>query len=200
VYSRKVDGKVLTFGHEGILYKNSFVLYDRQSRSLWLHTTGEAVHGPQKGKQLQFVPCAVTTWRKWKMAHPDTLVLPGRKAEGFMGAFNLNRDRKRYGLSVGQGKRVKLFPFQLLEKKGLLNDELFGTKIVVVFDKATGSGVAFERGDLIFQLKDNQMVDQKGRAWNLLLGRSGEESLTPIPATPWLLERWAAFFRQQAEK
>jgi hypothetical protein len=29
VYSRRLEGRTLTFGHEGVLYKNSFVMYDR---------------------------------------------------------------------------------------------------------------------------------------------------------------------------
>ncbi len=184
----------MTFGHEGVLYKNSFILYDRETGSLWVHTTGEAVRGPLRGKQLQFLPSVVTAWKKWKTEHPETLVLTGRREDGMMGAFNLNRDRRSYGLSVGQGTRVQLYPFALLQRDRVINDEVEGQKVVVVFDAASGTGAAFERGNLTFVEKNGQMVDQGGRAWNLLQGTSGDQALTPIPATPWLIERWLAFY------
>src|SRR5439155_1161397 len=78
----------LSFGHEGILYENSFVMYDRKTESLWVHVTGRAVWGPLKGKQLEFVPSTVTTWSQWKAAHPRTLVLPGFRRGGFMGTYH----------------------------------------------------------------------------------------------------------------
>ncbi len=193
MYSRRLESRTLTFGHEGVLYKNSFVMYDRETGSLWVHTTGKAIRGPLKGKQLTFLPSMMTTWGRWRSEHPETLVLNGRRAEGMMGAFN--RDRGRYGLSVGHGTRVKLYPFTLLARDGVLNDEVDGLKVVIVMDRATGMGVAFERGDLMFQDRDGQVVDQTGRVWNRLQGVSGELRLTPVPATPWLIDRWMAFFR-----
>ncbi|MBI1914088.1 MAG: DUF3179 domain-containing protein [Planctomycetes bacterium] len=195
MYSRRLDGRTLTFGHEGLLYKDSFVLYDKQTGSLWVHTTGEAIRGPLKGKQLTFLPSRVTTWAKWRSEYPQTLVLNGRRAGGFMGAFNLNRDRSRYGLSVGHGKQVKLYPFTWLPRDGVVNDDVNGLKVVVVVDGATGMGVAFERGDLVFRSKDGQIIDQQGRVWDRLRGTSGERKLTPVPATAWLIDRWMAFFR-----
>jgi hypothetical protein len=147
------------------------------------------------GKQLEFLPSTVTTWGRWRSEHPQTLVLLGRRAEGMMGAFNLNRDRGRYGLSVGHGTQVKLYPFARLPRDGVLNDDVNGLKVVVVIDGATGMGVAFERGDLVFQDRDGQMVDQQGRVWDRRQGTCGELHLTPVPATPWLIDRWMAFFR-----
>ena len=82
MYGRQLEGETLSFGHEGILYENSFVMYDRKTESLWVHVTGRAVWGPLKGKQLEFVPSTVTTWQQWKAAHPRTLVLPGFRRGG----------------------------------------------------------------------------------------------------------------------
>ena len=75
VYSRKVDDQVLSFGHEGTLYERSFIMYDKQTDSLWVHTTGEAVVGEYQGKVLEFLPSTVTTWKRWRGDHPSTLVL-----------------------------------------------------------------------------------------------------------------------------
>ena len=55
-YDRRVDGKVLEFGHSGLLYHSTPLLYDRTyplgQERLWDPVTGEAVAGPdgQHGK------------------------------------------------------------------------------------------------------------------------------------------------------
>ena len=61
MHDRRVNGKTLSFGHAGILYRNSFVMYDRETESLWVHVTGRAEVGPREGWQLRFMPSTVTT-------------------------------------------------------------------------------------------------------------------------------------------
>ena len=194
MYSRVVDGRTLTFGHEGILYKNSFILYDKETRSLWIHTTGEAIRGKLRGKQLDFIPSVVTTWAKWKNSYPETTVLTGRRARGFMGTFSLARNLRSYGLSVGQGRTVKLYLFSTLAKQRIINDEVDGKKILVVFDAQSATGTAFERGDRVFEWKNGALRDASGAIWDSIKGTSGENALRPLPATPWLVGRWRPFY------
>ncbi len=194
MYSRTVGGQTLTFGHEGVLYKNSFVMYDKETGSLWVHTTGEAVKGRLKGSRLEFLPSMVTPWATWKQKYPRTRVLTGRRARGMMGSFALERALERYGLSVGQGRAVKLYPFDLLTRKIVVNDTFDGKKIVVVFDRESATAAAFERGELEFSWSRGAMRDAGGQAWDPLKGTSGDRSLVPLPATPWLVERWRAFY------
>jgi hypothetical protein len=70
-----VDGKLLTLGISGYLYRSAVLYYDRQSESFWSQMTGECVVGPSLGKKLKWIPSEVTTWAKWKAAHPKTTVL-----------------------------------------------------------------------------------------------------------------------------
>ena len=56
MYERELNGRVLKFGHAGMLYQNSFLMYDHQTNSIWIHATGEAFHGPLKGMKLRFMP------------------------------------------------------------------------------------------------------------------------------------------------
>ena len=56
-------------------------MFDRETVSLWIHTTGEAVIGEYKAKTLEFLPATVTTWEKWKKEHPETLVLDVKKGK-----------------------------------------------------------------------------------------------------------------------
>jgi len=190
VYGREVDGKTLTFGHEGILFRSSFIMYDKGTKSLWVHTTGQAIKGPMKGKQLEFLPSTVTTWKRWREEHPKTKVLTGRKARGFMGSFRLEKSLGRYGLSLGQGDEVKLYPFKVLARRRVVNDEFDGKKIVVVYDSEGLAAAAFLRGKHVFSFEDGGMVDEKGREWDLFHGTRGEERLERLPATPWLVRRW----------
>ena len=79
MYDRNLDGKKLSFGVSGKLWKNVLIMYDRQTDSLWSHLTGEAVIGPLKGKRLKTFPAAMMRYSEWTQLYPDTLVL---KKEG----------------------------------------------------------------------------------------------------------------------
>jgi len=194
VYSRRVDDKVLSFEHAKFLHQRSFVMFDRQTVSLWIHTTGEAVIGDYKGTTLEFLPCTVTTWSHWTKGHPKTLVLDVKK--GNNAGFKLRKNPKSGGISVGQpSSDLKLYPLSKLQEKRLINDSLRDTPIVVVFDPEAFDFHAFERGDLVFRIDvDGKVVDQSGRKWNLSTGTSGEASLKSIPATPWLVNAWKRFY------
>ena len=169
-------------------------MYDKQTRTLWVHTTGEAIKGKLKGKQLDFIPSVVTTWGKWKSDHPGTTVLQGRRARGSMGTYALTRKPRGYGLSLGQGKKTKLYPFTTLAKVRVINDTFDGKNVVVVFDAPSSTGAAYERGDRTFTWKKGAMMDGSGAKWDLLKGTSEKTALTPLPATAWLTGRWRGFY------
>ena len=76
MYSRVVDGETLTFGVSGKLWKNALVMYDRQTKSLWSHLTGECLEGAYKGKKLRMLSAVpIVKWGVWRTAHPQTKVL-----------------------------------------------------------------------------------------------------------------------------
>jgi hypothetical protein len=210
VYGRTIEGgegeRVLSFGHEGILYRNSFVMYDRETRSLWVHTTGQAVVGPLAGKRLRFIPSTVTRWSAWREQHPETKVLLGRRAQGFMGQFAAADRLDRFGLSVitRPGGEPVLFPYAALRSVGLVQDVIDERPVVSVFDPETSTAVAFEArvGDrtLTFEpLEGDRMRDaETGSTWTRSRGTCSEGALAgtqlqQLVATPWLIERWRGF-------
>lgn len=195
VYSRTIDGKAYSFGHEGILYRQSFIMYDKQTGSLWVHTTGEAVKGPLKGKVLTFLPSVVTTWKRWHALHPETRVLTGRRGAEQMGRFGLQEEPGKYGLSVGQGKTPKLYPFESLMASRVVNDVHAGRPIVVLYDVQGRSASAYERGERTFAWKDGRLVDDTGAEWDPLRAMpvEGGKRLEQVPATTWLISRWKGF-------
>lgn len=80
-YERKVDGRALTFVASGWTYHNgdhhTFVLYDRQTDSLWFPFSGDAyftaVAGPLEGNRLNEIePMERTRFSDWHEKHPKT--------------------------------------------------------------------------------------------------------------------------------
>jgi hypothetical protein len=90
VYDRKLNDHTLTFGVSGYTYSEShvwdgrdaFVLWDRDTQSLWWPPTGRAVSGPLKGQHLKLLETNFwkqTTWAAVRSAHPQARVLvPGQ--------------------------------------------------------------------------------------------------------------------------
>jgi hypothetical protein len=81
VFDRRRDGRVLRFGHSGLLLNSTLLMYDRgrggDPTSLWSQVLGRAVTGPAAGEELRRLPCAVVPWRQWLAGHPATTVLGG---------------------------------------------------------------------------------------------------------------------------
>ncbi len=83
VHGRTANGRLDQFGVSGYVFKNVFLIFDRQTESLWYpldDTKWTAVSGPRKGETIPFVAePPVVTLGKWSKEHPDTVVLLGSK-------------------------------------------------------------------------------------------------------------------------
>lgn len=75
VFDRTVDGEVLSFGNTSALYENDLVMFDRQTSSYWWQVAGRAIVGERTGQILDVVASSTVTWRAFRAAHPDGLVL-----------------------------------------------------------------------------------------------------------------------------
>ena len=76
MYSRELDGDVLRIGASGWTYAWTFVLYDKQTETMWYHLEGDdhmtGISGTLEHRTLPTYPSEKTTWREWKSAHPDS--------------------------------------------------------------------------------------------------------------------------------
>lgn len=211
MYGRELDGEVLSFGHAGILYENSFVMYDRKTESLWVHVTGRAETGPMKGKQLTFIPSTVTTWATWKATYPHTLVLPGHRVGGFMGTYKGASRPAALGLAVVVHFKGKLYPFSALANVPVANDHFNGTALLVHYSKRDGTAVAWNRKvdgrELTFEAAGRTGADgvellrdrETGSLWSSLKGEAvaGKlkgAQLEAVSYNPILIERFRAFY------
>ena len=77
MYSRKIDGKILTLAPSGWTYKDVFVLTDRETGTLW-YPDREGLKGIQGiyfGRLLPKVDSEDTSWRNWRKEHPNSAVI-----------------------------------------------------------------------------------------------------------------------------
>lgn len=86
VYDRRVDGRVHTFALSGYTYfspelwsgLDAFVLWDRETESLWLPTAGRAVSGAMMDAPMKVLDKALwsqATWGEARARFPDARVL-----------------------------------------------------------------------------------------------------------------------------
>lgn len=148
-----------------MLYKSNVLLYDRQTESLWSQLAREAVTGPLTGKKLDPLPSRLTTWRKWRRDHPETLVMSTdtgysrnysvdpyenyhRSPLAFLGLKRKPPHLPEKELVVGvtiKGEK-KAYPFSTLRETELpVKDTVGGRVIEVHFDPSSED--AFVKGE-----------------------------------------------------
>ncbi len=154
---------MLDFGISGLLYKNNVLLYDRETESLWSQLKREAIAGPLTGHSLITYPSLLTSWKRWRKLHPDTLVLS--RDTGYFrdydtdpyasyhkspfslfatkGAEDGRLAEKELVLGVTINGETRAYPFSALERAELpLADTLGGEAVTIHFDKSSGEAYA----------------------------------------------------------
>src|SRR5262249_22247365 len=171
----------LSFGVSGKLYRNSLIMYDRQTGSLWSHFLGAAVQGPLRGTRLRFVPSTCTAWGAWRRDHPNTLVLDTGEGDsdsyasyyrssetGILGTRRRDTRLAPKDLVLGVLQpAARAYAFRDLARVGIVRDRLAGKPVEIRYDRATQTAQA------------------------LLLTQHGPR---PLPATPLFWFAWVDFF------
>ncbi len=79
MYGREFEGLVTTFGTTGYTYNNIFLLYDRDSETVWYplgESMFEGVGGPRLGHKISIIEKPkVMTLGEWLTQHPSSSVL-----------------------------------------------------------------------------------------------------------------------------
>ncbi len=138
-----------TFGVSGLLWRDSLIMYDRDTGSLWSQVLGKAVAGPMNGQALVEVPSQLTSWGDWKQRHPDTLVLRENGRRRGSGYAGYHGDNSSIGIHGRSNPDERLPPKTLVygmesngvaavaslgavAGNGLVEGELAGAPVVVV--------------------------------------------------------------------
>ncbi len=223
MYAREVNGKTLTFGVSGKLIRNSLVMFDRETGTLWSHLTGEALDGPLVGNHLRQVLSEQTTWGRWRAEHPQTRMLdidpadvrfdPYQAYYGAPDPGDVGRKRaddrlpvKEKVIGVRLNGEVKAYSFTALARDRVVNDTVGGVPVVVVFDGLTFSGavyrsdpggslLTFVPGPTSLSMRDKET----GSTWDGLSGKAtaGPDAgmeLEQVPITYSFWFGWVDFY------
>ena len=226
MYDRRIAGKELTFGVSGKLHFNSLIMYDHQTDGLWSHLVGSAVTGPLKGKQLRLLEYTFTHWETWRKLYPGSKVLTTGRSSFFgsvrdpyewyyrSGVRGITPTRsldrriypKEFVLGLVIGGKAKAYPFSVLSRRPVINDQFEKVPLLVAFDKESATGMVFIRRvkGKVSSFKKTDVKGQEGlfladdstgSVWNGITGRAvrGQlkgEKLKALPLTPAFWFAW----------
>jgi hypothetical protein len=158
-YRRRVGDRTLSFGVSGLVYNHNFVLYDRETESLWSQVLGRAIAGPLAGKALTRVSTRQETTGVWIARHVDSLFLrPPFPEKVFYRLspyatywvqdetiFPLAARDETYhakelvvGVEVGNTERAYLGSI-LTRDGGRVDEKIDGKRVRIAYDSETGT-------------------------------------------------------------
>ena len=192
-----VDGRHLTFGTSGLLYRSNKLMFDAETRSLWNTFEGVPVVGALAGSGLRLTPRAVvtTTWGEWRRRHPETTVLSldtGHRrdySEGAAYRTYFGTDELMFRVSNVDGRLAnkdevlvlrladpaadgRLRPLAIaarrLARERVLHHAFAGRNLGIVTSPG-GANRVYDAGDVRFvrHLDDDRVADDAGRAWRI---------------------------------
>jgi hypothetical protein len=144
-----VDGRPLHFHLFGINNQN-FIMRDEETGSWWQQVTGEAIHGPLRGRRLAPVDHDEVSFGIWRAERPMGRVLqPDPRYAGEYEDWNWEKRMKKVPtvqprgkddplepravvVGVTGGERARAYPFPLLRQQSPVVDRLGGEPIVLV--------------------------------------------------------------------
>jgi hypothetical protein len=157
-WKRSVGGRTLRFGVSGLVYNSGFLLYDRETESLWSQFDGRAIAGALAGKTLEPVPLRQEDFASWLAREAKTKILIPPEPNHYDynqsayatyvekdgAAFPVEaRDRRFHAkeLMVGvvaNGKARAYLASLVTANGGRVDEDLDGKKIAVRYDEARG--------------------------------------------------------------
>ena len=192
-----VDGRHLTFGTSGLLYRSNKLMFDHETHSLWNTFKGVPVVGSLAGSDLRLTPHAVvtTTWGEWRSKHPATTVLSpdtgywrdyseGAAYRNYFSTDELmfqvpstdarlmNKDEVLVMLlddpSLVGRRRPLAIAASFLQRNRVFHHTFAGQNLAVV-TSAQGANRVYDAQDVRFvrQLDEQRVADQMGRAWRI---------------------------------
>ncbi len=167
VFDRRLDGQTLRFGTTGNLRNSDLVMWDDKTESWWQQLTGTAIVGSLTDKKLTILDSQILSWKDFSARYPDGKVLS--RDTGHDRPYGENPytgyddvDSPPFALDASKlddrlppklrvsavtiGERTLVFPFDRLEKAGVMQGEISDTPVAVFFKKGLAS--ALDRGSI----------------------------------------------------
>ena len=162
LYDTTAGGVTYQFGSSGLLFRSNKLMYDRTTRTLWNHITGEPVIGELAGSglRLRVLPLVLTSWGEWRQQHPDTKALDpntgysrpyqvGATYGQYFGAPGLMFPVWRQSRLLPNKARIyamqvdgtpKAYPMEAVWRAGGIVNDNIGSKPVVVISHGPAAG------------------------------------------------------------
>jgi hypothetical protein len=180
-------GAAANFGVSGLLFDNNLILFDRTTDSLWSQMRSQAICGALQGTTPTLLPLVQMTWQGWKSLYPETTVVSENTG------FDRNYDRYPYGDYDEVNNQDLLFPQSSIDnrlpmkdtvlgvrKEGVsraysmslfgrgdgrrvVNDEVNGLPVVVVYDRGSEMLLGFSR-----RLNDPTLAEEMTLSFELV--------------------------------
>ncbi len=162
MWRAEIDGRRLRFHLSGINNQN-FLMQDEETGSWWQQVTGEAIHGPLKGKRLDLVFHDEIAFGDWKREHPGTRVLRPDRVAGRIESARWEEEVARLPapkvaaltkgplpprevvMGVRLGGAARAYPLAALRQQSPVLDAVGGMPIVLIVGEDGRSVRAFER-------------------------------------------------------
>jgi hypothetical protein len=183
VWSRILDGRTLYFRLAGINNGNA-LMRDTETSSIWQQSTGQAIFGPLKGRQLGLIHSDELTFALWRKEQPTGIVLKpdakysaryeDRDWEKEVEKTHTVVDTRQSGiaphelmLGITSNGHSKAYPVKAILSAKLIQDQIAGDPILLVVGSDNASIRSF-KGNLagspmtFFLLPDTVQVNGNG--------------------------------------
>lgn len=191
VYERDLVNAVIEFDVSGMLLNSNLLMRDRVAGSLWSQITGAVVEGKNTDMILARYPSEVVSWSIFKNNYPNGSVLsrntsfdrdytrdPYRMNDYYDSAkvwFPLSHEDERmkpktHILGIKGVDWQKAYPEDFVKENRLLNDEIEGSAILLLWNHDLNVARVFLRsiGDDVLKFEsDGEFIeDESGGLWN----------------------------------
>lgn len=214
VYDLNVDGMTLDFTLVGAISFNA-TFEDNQTGTWWRQETGEAAKGKLKGRVLEDVGFEQMTLGNWLQKHPDSKVLQYdpkftrpytfvAKLHNFEATKPAWHMQETPAMVIGLelGGEAKGYDLDQLKGRGVVNDEVGSTPVVLVTDTAKTSAFVYSRdceGQVLdFAVSEAGMSDtQTGSQWDwfgvCVAGEMQGKQLSQLQSYQQYVRSWIEF-------
>lgn len=158
VFERQVGERTLRFGVSGLVWNSGFLLFDRETESLWSHFEGRGLTGEYAGRRLRARRVRQEEFASWRAREPKTRILIPPDPEHLdynRSPFRGYPEEDRWNFPVEAGDRrfhakelvvgvevdgqARAYLASLLVRNGgRAEDEIAGRAITVAYDESRG--------------------------------------------------------------
>lgn len=163
IFDRRVDGRTLTFENAGALWRDTSVMKDRETGTLWSSATGQGIFGPLAGQHLALVPAFLSGMLAWSGSYPASVYLDAGTstsppltmkiygASSWQGVSGATTEDRRYKsksevFTVADGHEAFAVSGAELKARGRIEASLADRRLVLTWDTLRDAPRAFRPG------------------------------------------------------